>query len=187
MPNKIRAALTRQMGEKLDGSAFEVDEAFFGASAEGGKRGRGTEKAAVMAAVSLTADGKPLQAKLKVVETVDGKTAAEFAAGAAEKGSEIRTDGLSVYAGLARRGYILIRKKYNPKNEPRRLHWLHIIVSNARALIGGAFHGLDSLHLQRYLDEYCYRFNRRFRFSLFDRAIVDCVNCGVIRCHELFG
>lgn len=187
MSNKIRAALSAQMETTLSGSVAEIDEAFFGAPTEGGKRGRGTEKVAVMAAVSLTKDGKPLQAKLKTVETVDGQTAKEFAAAVAVKGSEIRTDGLSIYAGLSEDGYALVQKKRDPKNEPEHLHWIHIIVSNAKALIGGTFHGLDSLHLQRYLDEFCYRFNRRSRSSRLLGAIVDCVNYGIIRSYELFG
>ena len=39
--------------------------------------------------------------------------------------------------------------------------WLHIIVSNAKTFVSGTFHGLGEKHLQSYLDEYCYRFNRR--------------------------
>jgi transposase-like protein len=187
MSNKIREALTRHTDRKLDGPVIEIDEAFFGAPTEGGKRGRGTEKAAVMAAVSLTPEGKPLQTKLKAVGTVDGETAVGFVSGIAEKGSEIRTDGLTIYAGIAKNGYTLTQKKYSPKSEPEHLHWIHIIVSNAKALIGGTYHGLDSLHLQRYLGEYCYRFNNRFRKNIFGRAIVDCMNCGIIRCYELFG
>jgi hypothetical protein len=44
------------MDATLAGTLVEIDEAFFGAPTEGGKRGRGTEKAAAMAAVSLTDD-----------------------------------------------------------------------------------------------------------------------------------
>jgi len=43
------------------------------------------------------------------------------------------------------------------------LVWLHTIVSNAKSFVQGTFHGLDELHLQRYLDEFCWRFNRRNR------------------------
>jgi len=36
----------------------------------------------------------------------------------------------------------------------------------------GTFHGLDEKHIQRYLDEFCYRFNRRYREAeLFDRLL----------------
>ena len=57
------------------------------------------------------------------------------------------------------------RMNYDPKNEPEHLHWIHIIVSNAKTFINGTFHGLDSIHLQRYLNEFCYCFNRRWMVS----------------------
>ena len=41
------------------------------------------------------------------------------------------------------------------------LHWLHIIISNAKAFILGTYHGLSKKYLQSYLDEYSFRFNRR--------------------------
>jgi hypothetical protein len=53
----------------MDG-IVEMDETFFGAADEGGKRGRGAEKTAVMVSVSLTAGGKPQFVRKKVVETV---------------------------------------------------------------------------------------------------------------------
>jgi hypothetical protein len=52
------------------------------------------------------------------------------------------------------------------------LKWLHTIVSNAKAFVAGTFHGLGKKHLQSYLDEYCYRFNRRNMGSMiFDRLL----------------
>ena len=42
------------------------------------------------------------------------------------------------------------------------MNWLHIIIGNAKAFVLGTFHGLGKKHLQSYLDEFCYRFNRRF-------------------------
>jgi hypothetical protein len=42
------------------------------------------------------------------------------------------------------------------------LKWLHTIISNAKAIIGGVFHGLGTKYMLTYLDEFCYRFNRRF-------------------------
>jgi hypothetical protein len=52
------------------------------------------------------------------------------------------------------------------------LVWLHTILSNVKALIAGTVHGLDEKHMQRYFDEICYRFNRRFiQPLLFDRLL----------------
>jgi transposase-like protein len=193
MCHKIRHAMgERDEGYTLSG-IIELDEAFFGAPTEGGKRGRGTDKTAVFASVSLTKDGKPEFAKMKVVESgdgesVDGDTVKKFAEKSIAKGSEIRTDGLNIYSPLSENGYTLTTIKYDPKKEPEHLHWLHIIVSNAKALITGTFHGLDSMHLQRYLNEFCYRFNRRWQEQgIFSRLIKTCANSAKITYHELIG
>lgn len=53
------------------------------------------------------------------------------------------------------------------------LHWLHIIVSNAKAFISGTYHGLPKDNLQSYLDEFCFRFSRRsFGPLLLDRLVL---------------
>lgn len=57
-------------------------------------------------------------------------------------------------------------KNMKNKNSPRKkrapdhLKWLHTMVSNAKAFIGGTFHGLSPKHLQAYLDEFCFRTNQ---------------------------
>ncbi len=67
-------------------------------------------------------------------------------------------------------------QKYDPKSNDGRLRWLHVMISNIRANIEGAYHGLGGTYLQRYLDEFCHRFNRRHsRKPLFDHLLACCV------------
>jgi hypothetical protein len=193
MCHKIRYAMgERDKNYKLNG-IVEIDEAFFGAPAEGGKRGRGTDKTAVFVSVSLTEAGNPSYVKMKVVESdenesVDGKTALAFAESAIVKGSEIHTDGLNIYNVLSENEYTHSAKNYDSKNQPEHLHWTHIIISNAKAFIEGTFHGLDVIHLQRYLNEFCYRFNRRwFRSGIFTRLLKTCALSGKITFYDLVG
>jgi len=50
------------------------------------------------------------------------------------------------------------------------LKWLHTIISNAKAFVEGTYHGMERKHVQLYLDEFCYRFNRRlYHENLFER------------------
>jgi len=42
------------------------------------------------------------------------------------------------------------------------LPWVHIAIGNLKAFLLGTFHGVTRKYLQEYLDEFCYRFNRRF-------------------------
>lgn len=193
MCHKIRHAMGERDENYTLNGIIEMDEAFFGAPTEGGKRGRGTDKTAVFVSVELTSEGKPEFAKMKVVETqdgesVDGETVKAFVDKTIVKGSKIRTDGLNIYNTLSENGYMLTQKKYDPKNEPEHLHWIHIIISNTKALIEGTFHGLGSKHLQRYLNEFCYRFNRRWLESgLFAHLINACSSSSPISYAELVG
>lgn len=185
---KIRYAMSNQNAQYLLSGIVEMDESFFGGTREGGKRGRGTEKTAVMVSVSLTEQGKPCHARMKVVKSVDSDTVKEFSKSSIKVGSEVRTDGLAVYNCLADEGYRLVQKNYDRKKQPEHLHWTHIIISNAKAFIEGTFHGLDSVHLQDYLNEFCYRFNRRFRgFDMISHISGACIFAGKITAHELIG
>ncbi len=51
------------------------------------------------------------------------------------------------------------------------------LVSNVKAFMARTYHGLGKKHLERYLDEYCYRYNRRlWQDQLFNRFLAVCVN-----------
>jgi hypothetical protein len=57
------------------------------------------------------------------------------------------------------------------------LSWLHIAITNAKRQIINIFHNITSEFLQKYLDEFCYKFNRRyFGKALFNRLLVACVS-----------
>jgi len=193
MGHKIREAMSKRDGGYKLGGKVELDEAFFGSPTQGGKRGRGTDKTAVFVSVELTEEGKPEFVKMKVVETdegeaVDSETVTAYAEKAIDKGSEIHTDGLNIYAALTEKGYQLTQKKYDPESDPEHLRWTHIIISNVKAFIAGTFHGLDAIHLQRYLDEFCYRFDRRwFQSGVFPRLVTACAKSSKITFDELIG
>lgn len=57
----------------------ELDDGFFGAPSEGGKRGRGTDKTKVLVGLSLNKQGHPLFLKMKVVPNIKGGTLIDFA------------------------------------------------------------------------------------------------------------
>jgi transposase-like protein len=184
--HKIRKAMgTRDTLYMLEGT-IELDDAFFGATRTGSKRGRGTEKTAVLVGLSLNQQGKPLFVKMSAVENVKGETLVEFAKGSIKSGSFIMSDGYKSYNKLCGEGYSHKGKEFNPKDDPEHLKWLHIVVSNAKAFILGTYHGLDSQHIQSYLDEFCFRFNRRF-FSaqLFNRIVNTCAFSSPISYSEL--
>jgi transposase-like protein len=188
MLHKLRKAMgDRDAKYYLDG-IVEMDDAFFGAPEEGGKRGRGTEKTPAIAALSLNDEGQPEHLRLKVVDNVDGTSIIQAATDTIKPGSTVRTDGLNAYNTLNREGYEHEGEKFDPQNNPEHLHWLHVIISNLKAFIAGTYHGLDKKHLQRYFDEFCYRFNRRrFGNQLFNRLLEACASTMTITYAELVG
>lgn len=184
--HKIRKAMgDRDANYQLAG-LVELDDAFFGAPTEGGKRGRGTEQTPVLVGVSLNKQGAPQYVKMQVIPDVKGKTLVEFAHQCLEPDATISSDAYSSYNALAKDGYDHQPIKFNVKDNPDHLKWLHTMISNAKAFIGGTFHGLATKHLQAYLNEFCFRTNRRqFEGQLFNRLLNACVSTDTLTYREL--
>jgi hypothetical protein len=120
------------------------------------------------------------------VGNVDGAGAAGVAHETVTPGAVIRTDGLNVYGILNGEGYEQHGEKSDPQGSPEHLHWLHVVISNLKAFISGTYHGLGRKHLQRYFDEFCYRFNRRrFGNQLFNRLLDACASAVTITYAQL--
>jgi len=141
----------------------ELDDTYFGSKKKGGKRGRGTKKTKVIVAISKSKEGKPLFVKMEVVKNLKSKTIDKFVLKNIKKQSSIQTDAYRSYRKP-------LAEKYNHQfevfdSDGEMLRWLHTIIGNTKSYVNGTFHGLGEKHLQCYLDEFCYRFNRRFLVS----------------------
>lgn len=75
----------------------EMDDTYLGAAEEGGKRGRGTSKVSVMAALSKGDDGRPYFLIMKVMENLRGETVGAFAKKNIKEGSTIQSDSYHSY------------------------------------------------------------------------------------------
>jgi hypothetical protein len=202
MAHKIRKAMAdRDARYRLIG-LVEMDDSFFGPP--GTIHGRGTErKRTVLCAISLYRDkaGKehPGFAHMKVVQTVSAKTIQSFldrlGCGIRSKEGQpllegIRSDGLRSY-GKAVKAKGLDHCKIllcDARSAGRLLPWVHRVISNAKSVVRGAHRGVSEKHLQAYLSEICYRFNRRYwERELFDRLVTACVSTNTITYSELTG
>lgn len=181
MLQRIRRAMAKRDAAYKLAPHVEMDEMFIGAPTEGKKRGRGTEKTPVLVAVSFIPGKKKDEeymgfAKMRAVKEIDANVVIQFANDVIEKGATVRSDGLSVYPALEQHGFVHDRNPVGKRKAHVVLPHVHLFISNCKAYVQGTLHGLDDTKLQHYLDEFCYRFNRRKHHKeLFDRLLLACL------------
>jgi transposase-like protein len=160
---KLRIAMGARDQEYLLKGLIELDDAFIGGKTTGGKRGRGSEKKTAIL-VGCEHDAKNKRAgflKMKVVEKMDAKSVEAFSNEALEPSQDLRTDGSPTLKTLE--GKHRVESQVIPPQETSKwLPWVHIAIANLKRFLLGTYHGVSGFHLQKYLDEFCYRFNRRW-------------------------
>jgi len=174
MLHKLRAAMVSPQRTLLTGRV-EVDETFVGGPVPG-KRGRGTAgpegKAIVLGAVEVRkrtdeetgeVGTYPARIRLRHVEDFGGGTCLGFVGDVVEPGATVVTDDSRSYDGLPKAGYrrkILSAAHGDPQDSV--LPHFHLAASNLKTWLLGTHHGaVSQKHLQAYLNEFTYRFNRR--------------------------
>ena len=130
----------------------------------------------IMVAVSKTINGAPKYVKMKILPDLRGVTIGEF--------SRVETDNYRFLRKPLAEKYFHSYETFAP--DKNMLKWLHTIISNAKAFVEGTYHSMERKHVQLYLDEFCYRFNRRsYHENLFERLALACVNCPECRLEQL--
>ncbi len=119
------------------------------------------EKALVVGAVEVRgrASGR---VRLQVVEDASGPALTGFVRANVERGAIVLTDGWLGYAPLAGMGFKhRPRTQREPKRAAKILPRIHRVFGNLKTWLVGTHHGVGHQHLQAYLDEFTFRFNRR--------------------------
>lgn len=179
--HKLRHAMVRPGRDKLRGR-IEVDETYVGSSETGGKRGRGAEnKEIVVIAVEVKAPKGFGRTRTRRVRDVSGSNLIPFVCDVAEKGSVILTDGWQAYNRLPKCGYQHQRTVASDSGNPAHvsLPGVHRIAALLKRWLLSTHQGsVSAKHLDYYLDEYTFRFNRRTSRSrglLFHRLVEQAV------------
>ena len=155
----------------------EVDETYVGATREQGLRG-GREvgnKTIVVGAVEHR-DDRAGALRLQVLEgiTFDHDLGPFVHQTIDPKRATVRTDGLTSYRPLPAAGFHHDRQiEGHRRNAKEILPWIHLVFTNLKAWIRGAFHGVSKKHMQRYLDEFVFRFDRRVNEYGLLRALLN--------------
>jgi transposase-like protein len=174
--HRIRHAMAERNGKYMLSGIVEIDDTYIGSQKKGGKRGRGTTKTKVIIAISKDEDNKPQYLKMRVVPNLKGKTIEKFTTQNIQAGSTVQSDAYYSYRKPLAQNFQHTYKVFDPDSDM--LKWLHIMISNSKAFINGTYHGLDAKHLQSYLDEFCYRFNRRWFPAPIFRNLLNAATLG---------
>jgi transposase-like protein len=161
--HKMRRAMVRPGRERLRGRV-EVDESYVGGLEEG-VHGRETEKKAIVAiAVELLFPKGFGRIRVRQVPDVSAASLTRFVRDAVEPGSVVHTDGWAGYKDLPKHGY---KREVSVLAESSELAHVelpgvHRVASLLKRWLLGTHQGAVSRkHLDYYLDEFAFRFNRR--------------------------
>ena len=190
MCHKLRTAMGRTSVDLLSGDV-EVDETFIGGVNVGGKRGRGAAgKAYVLIAIEAKEKGFG-RCRLQVVEKINAAHLREFLHTNIAPGSVVISDALRSYPLAIANTY-----RHKPFNITRSgvhshevLPGVHRVASLFKRWLAGTHQsGVSVEHLQAYLDEFTFRFNRRHaraRGQLFFRLLEGAVIAAPTTMREL--
>ena len=163
MLHKLRRAMVRPGRERLRG-VVEVDETYWGGEEEG-VRGRQTLEKAMIAVAAEAAPGRGKaigRIRLRHIPDANRTTLHNFIAETIEPGSTVVSDGLQSYREL--KGYVHDRhvQSRQPADAEHLLPRVHRVASLLKRWLLGTHQGaIAHEHLDDYLDEFTFRFNRR--------------------------
>lgn len=171
----------------------ELDEGFFSTEKEESekdeplKRGRGSQR---KTKVVVMDESKPVEGqktkkgkerkvghlKMVVIDNLCAQTIDAVVEINIDNQATINSDDSTSYVNLKN-----LVKEHRPQVIPKEqigklLPWVHLAIRNAKRLLLDVHHDIRPGYLQNYLNEFCYKFNRRyFAQNLFDRLLIACM------------
>lgn len=193
--HKLRRAMVRPDRDLLGGPgvAVELDETFIGGRSQLGRRGRLESKAEVVIAVERRHPKGLGRARMRRIDTHNRKDDVfDFVTDTIAPGSVLYTDGAAAYHGIDRHAGVIhepIALVHAEGPAHRMLPAVHRVASLLKRWLAGTMHyGQSSSHLDYYLDEFTFRFNRRnsrSRGLLFHRLVQQALNTDPHPLHDL--
>jgi len=188
MMHRIRVAMGKRNNlYQLEGMV-EFDEGYFSTETnekdkQNLKRGRGSQK---QTNVAVMAESTPLEDiesgktskhcryfKMKVLKNHLSQEINTVIEENFDKKCIVFSDKSTSYIDIAQYVEVHIMEKSTKECTVKNLPWVHIAISNAKRNLLGIYHKINGKYLQSYLDEFCYKLNRRyFGNKLFDRLAV---------------
>lgn len=187
--HKLRTAMVRPGRERLSG-LVEVDESYIGGE-KPGKRGRGAAGKALIVIMAEDKGNHLGRIRLRRVADASARSLTPAVQEGVEAGSVVRTDGWSGYTALASKGYKHRVVREEAEVGDNMLPLAHRVTALLKRWLDGTHQGaVRSSHLDYYLDEFTFRFNRRTsrsRGKLFYRLIQQAVTIDPVTAQDIRG
>ena len=187
MMHKIRIAMGKRDSKYQLTDMVELDEGYFKANDENKetvtKRGKGSKG---VVNTMVLAESTPVENietgkhsshvryfKMKALESHKAAAVLEMVAENIQEKTIIFSDKSKTYMDIDKlvEGHVML--KSTKETTSTSLRWVHIGIANARRVFDGIYHHMKLKYLQNYLDEFCYKINRRyFGFRLFERVVI---------------
>lgn len=187
--HKLRRAMVRPGRDRLAGTV-EVDEVYIGGE-QPGKRGRGAAGKALVVIAAQVDGGKIGRIRLARVPNASALVLSQATAAAVSPGSQVLTDGWGGYATLEAKGYRHEVVRDSAVVGANLLPRANRVASLLQRWLLGTHQGaVAAAHLDYYLDEFTFRFNRRTSGSrglLFQRLVEQALALSPVRGDDLVG
>jgi transposase-like protein len=194
MLHRLRSVLVRPGRERLSG-IVEVDETFIGGQEPGLRGGRAKGKKALVGIAIEVHEPKGLgRCRMAILTDASAASLHPFVTAHVESGATVITDAWQGYSGINELGYTRDRRsqraaRLRGEDPSGLLPGVHRVASLAKRWLLGTHQGsVDDAHLQSYLDEFVFRFNRRTSRSrrlVFHRVLELAVDHEPVRYHDL--
>lgn len=159
--------IERNATKRLKGQV-QMDDAYIG-GARPGRRGRGAAgKTPFVAAVAVSSEGKPDQIILRRVVGFRKTAIGKLARKVLDTKVHVLSDALACFTAVAEAGcaHAAIKTGSGPKAAKKsEFKWINTILGNIKAAMVGTYRAVRTKHVPRYLAEFEYRFNRRYRLE----------------------
>lgn len=184
--HKIREGMGKRDSLYQLNGEIEFDEVYFEQAISEQiklKRGRGSQR---QSNVAIMAESTPLEDietgktssqcryfKMKVLESHNKEDVNKQIIEYINEKAIIFSDKSTSYVDFSELVETHISSKSDKEITKTTLKWVHIAISNAKRNLLGVYHMIKGKYLQAYLNEFCYKLNRRyFGKRLFDRLVI---------------
>jgi hypothetical protein len=184
--HKIREGMGKRDSLYQLNGEIEFDEGYFEQAISEQiklKRGRGSQR---QSNVAIMAESTPLEDietgktssqcryfKMKVLESHNKEDVNKQIIEYINEKAIIFSDKSTSYVDFSELVETHISSKSDKEITKTTLKWVHIAISNAKRNLLGVYHMIKGKYLQAYLNEFCYKLNRRyFGKRLFDRLVI---------------